>query len=70
MNTKAIIASTLLTVLFATGTSAIAGDNDYVTAANIVTNANNTQAKTFVIKHAYLVSSTVESEATDESGNR
>ncbi len=36
INTKAIIASTLLTALFA-GTSAIAGDNDHFAAADYET---------------------------------
>ena len=54
MKTKALLLSTLLT-LFSAGTVTHAGDNDYLSIA-----ADTTTAQPFVIKHAFLITSSVE----------
>jgi len=64
MNTKAIIASTLLSAIFA-GTSAIAGDNDY-----LKTVVDTTTEQPFVIKHAYLLTTTEDSKQTEEVSSK
>lgn len=60
MNTKAIIAGTVLTALFA-ATPANAEDNGYLTTA-----VDTTTAQPFVIKHAYLLTTTVVADEVDE----
>jgi len=68
MNTKALLASTLLTALFA-GTSAIAGDNDHFAVAdNEATNV--TTSETAVMKKVSYQSPTVETGYVFDSSNR
>ncbi|MEH6455322.1 MAG: hypothetical protein V7749_03310 [Cocleimonas sp.] len=64
MNTKAILAAIVLSALFA-GTSAIAGDNDY-----IATYAVNQTAETFVIKHAFLLTPAVVAVVNEEATSK
>lgn len=64
MNIKAILASTLLTALFA-GTSAIAGDNDHFAAADYET----TNASVAMQKVSYQAA-TLDTEDSVESGRK
>ena len=61
MNTKAIIAITILTT-FLSGTSAIAGDNDYVNAS-----AELPANEPLVIQHAYFLTTTADAIETEET---
>ena len=63
MNIKAIIASTLLTALFA-GTSAIAGDNDHFAKADSVT------ATESVMQKVSYQTATLEIEGAIQSGRK
>lgn len=64
MNIKAIIASSIFSAVIA-GTSATAGDNDYLT-----TFVDTTTEQPFVIKHAFLLTTTVEAVETEEVFSR
>ncbi len=61
MNTKAIIATAVLTMAFAAN-STFAGDNDYLTTV-----VDTTTAQPFVIQHAYLVTTPVEAQPNEEA---
>ncbi len=64
MNIKAILASTLLTALFA-GTSAIAGDNDHFAAADYETTNSSVEMQ----KVSYQTA-TLDNEASVASGRK
>lgn len=60
MNTKAIIATAVLSTVLA-GSSAFAGDNDYLATA-----VDTSTAQPFVIQHAYLVTAPVETVQSED----
>ena len=64
MNTKAIIASTLLTAIFA-GQTAIAGDNDHFAAADYAV-----QSETVVMQKVSLNSDVITTITAEESGRK
>ena len=64
MNTKAIIASTLFTALFA-GTTAIAGDNDHFAKADYPTASESVT----IVKASYQAP-IVDSAIAEESGRK
>ena len=65
MNTKVMIASTMLAAIL-TAPAANAGDNDFLAKA-----IDTSTSQPFVIKHAYLLTTPVATDETEEvSGSR
>ena len=64
MNTKVMIATTMLTAMLV-APAAFAGDNDFLDKA-----IDTSTSQPFVIKHAYLLTTTVKPEDTEVVVNR